>query len=590
MKSTPFYTLFSNSIAVMLLIDPESHRIVDVNPAAEKFYGWDHEVFVQKRIDQINTLSREEIDNEMRKAQDRVCSHFRFQHRKSNGEVCPVEIISSKVELNGKEYLHSIVYDISEVVQVEAKLQEKHRLLQDLTSQVPGVVYQYRLYPDGHSAFPYSSSGIWDIYEVTPEQVREDASLVFTRIHPDDLDYISDSISKSAENLTTYHSEFRVMLPQQGLQWRKCDARPERLEDGSTLWHGIIIDISEQKRADLELRHSHELMQYIIEHNQSAVAVHDREMNYIYVSKRYLNDYRVQEKNIIGRNHYDVFPDLPQKWRDAHQRALQGEVVSANFDYYFRYDGEKFWTRWECRPWYQTDGSIGGVIVYTEVINEQIKREQEIKLLNERLEILIDALKELSSAQTVDAVQEIVVNSARNLTRSDGATMVLLESDFCHYVAENAIAPLWKGSRFPIDQCISGWAMAHKQPAVIKDIYADARIPVDAYKQTFVKSLVLVPVYLNRTIGAIGNYWGESYKATRMEIALLQTLADATAQVLENIQLRLGLELKIREKTAELQKRLAELERFHDATIEREFRIKELREEIDRLKSREGNS
>ncbi|MCF7823131.1 MAG: PAS domain S-box protein [Candidatus Marinimicrobia bacterium] len=127
-----------------------------------------------------------------------------------------------------------------------------------------------------------------------------------------------------------------------------------------------------------EIEYSHELMQYIIEHSRSAIAVHDKDLKYIYVSRRYLEEYGVQEQDVIGKHHYDIFPDLPQKWRDVHQRVLAGEILSAEDDPYPRADGRVDWTRWECRPWYESDGSIGGIIVYTEVITE--RKQAEIRL------------------------------------------------------------------------------------------------------------------------------------------------------------------------------------------------------------------
>jgi PAS domain S-box-containing protein len=141
----------------------------------------------------------------------------------------------------------------------------------------------------------------------------------------------------------------------------------------------IVQDITERKQAELELLHSHDLMSYVIEHNKSAIAVHDREMNYVYVSRRYLDDYRVRDRDVVGKNHYDVFPDLPQKWRDVHQRALKGEIINAEEDPFEREDGTVDWTRWECRPWHEADGSIGGIIVYTEIINERREMERFLR-------------------------------------------------------------------------------------------------------------------------------------------------------------------------------------------------------------------
>lgn len=145
-------------------------------------------------------------------------------------------------------------------------------------------------------------------------------------------------------------------------------------------------DVTERKQRDKLLLDSRNLMRYAIEHVRSAVAIHDRQMNYMYVSQKYLDSYRVSEKDIIGKNHYEIFPDLPQKWKDTHASALQGKVISADNDPYHRDDGSTDWTRWECRPWYEWDGTIGGVIVYTEVINEQIAKEQELIRAKEQAE------------------------------------------------------------------------------------------------------------------------------------------------------------------------------------------------------------
>ena len=149
---------------------------------------------------------------------------------------------------------------------------------------------------------------------------------------------------------------------------------------------GVGRDVTSRKKTEEKLAHSHELMRYIIEHANSAVAVHDRDLNYVYVSQRYLDQYNVKEKDVIGRHHYDVFPDLPQKWRDVHQKALRGEVSKAERDPYYRDDGTVVWTRWECRPWYEEGGSIGGFVIYTEVITERIKAELELKQKIDELE------------------------------------------------------------------------------------------------------------------------------------------------------------------------------------------------------------
>jgi GAF domain-containing protein len=160
----------------------------------------------------------------------------------------------------------------------------------------------------------------------------------------------------------------------------------------------------------------------------------------------------------------------------------------------------------------------------------------------------------------VDAVRAIVRDAARELTGADGATFVLREGDLCFYVDENAIQPLWKGRKFPIDACISGWTMLNRQAVVIEDITQDSRIPQDAYKPTFVQSLVMVPIRTADPIGAIGNYWATKRHPSPQEVGLLQALADTTAVALENVHLYNQLERKVEERTSQWQQANARLQ------------------------------
>lgn len=163
---------------------------------------------------------------------------------------------------------------------------------------------------------------------------------------------------------------------------------------------------------------------------------------------------------------------------------------------------------------------------------------------------LIEAVEQLAGARDEMEVAAIVRTAARALTGADGVAVVLKKGDRVHYVDEDAVAPLWKGQDFPVDACVSGWAIKHKQTVVITDITADARVPLAAYQPTFVKSLAMAPVGRPEPFAAVGAYWSEVRRPTDDEITALETMARATAVALENVRLRASLEEALAEARA----------------------------------------
>nr|WP_295106357.1 HWE histidine kinase domain-containing protein [uncultured Caulobacter sp.] len=147
---------------------------------------------------------------------------------------------------------------------------------------------------------------------------------------------------------------------------------------------------------------------------------------------------------------------------------------------------------------------------------------------------LIETIEALSATRTISEVAEVVRKAARRVSGADGVAFVLRDNDKCWYFDEDAIGPLWKGKRFPLTACISGWAMLNRQTVIIPDIYLDERIPHDAYRPTFVKSLVMTPVRLEDPLAAIGAYWAQEHVPAPEIVKKLQVIARATASALES--------------------------------------------------------
>lgn len=173
----------------------------------------------------------------------------------SGGELW-ISLTAVRIAWQGRPATLNFATDITKSRCTELARREAAERLEKIANRVPGFVFQVRLRPDGTSCFPYASDGIEKIYRVTAAAVREDASLLHPRIHPDDLAGVIVSRQHSARDLTLCRHEFRVRFPDGTVRWLAENAAPEREPDGSVLWHGFTSDVTERKKAEDLVRES----------------------------------------------------------------------------------------------------------------------------------------------------------------------------------------------------------------------------------------------------------------------------------------------------------------------------------------------
>ncbi|SDB22468.1 PAS domain S-box-containing protein [Desulfonatronum thiosulfatophilum] len=218
---------------------------------------------------------------------------------------------------------------------------------------------------------------------------KEPAMIVgqkFDRFYAQDVvETFKQRITKVIETNSSFMVVDKVDSETEEKFYETCLFPVEVDQDRVELVGVISMDVTERVLAQEKIQFRHDLMHYVIHHDPSAIAVHDRELKYIYVSQRYLDDYGIKE-DVVGRHHYEIFPEIPEKWKDVHRRALHGEVLQNDDDSFFRPDGNLEHTRWQCRPWFASDGSIGGIVLYSEVITELKRVETELRELNLQLE------------------------------------------------------------------------------------------------------------------------------------------------------------------------------------------------------------
>lgn len=163
-----------------------------------------------------------------------------IQQKCKDGQYRWVETVTQvQFSPRGELEVLGVSRSIEDRKKTERQLNESLQLLKQLTEQVPGVFFQYRRHLDGRRYFPYASDSIWDVYEVTHEDVKHDATKAFNRIHPDDREGVTNSILQSFDTLDVWTFEYRVVLPQKGIRWLHGQAKPEKLPDGSVLWHAF---------------------------------------------------------------------------------------------------------------------------------------------------------------------------------------------------------------------------------------------------------------------------------------------------------------------------------------------------------------
>ena len=222
--------------------------------------------------------------------------------------------------------------------------------------------------------------------QIIGRSVEETLSLTYWDITPEKY---ADDEAKQLESLKLtgsygpYEKEYihkdGRLIPVR-LQGRIIERNEEKF-----IWSSVE-DITERKIVEEDLLTRETQLRLFVEHSPAAIAMFDLEMKYLVASRRWNSDYNLGDRQITGRSHYDIFPDLPERWKEIHKRCLAGAVEMCEEDPFLRADGHIDWVRWEIHPWKQSDGKIGGIIIFSEVITGRKNAEEELKKHREHLE------------------------------------------------------------------------------------------------------------------------------------------------------------------------------------------------------------
>lgn len=389
-------TLFNTSFDGIVILDGQG-RAMNANPRFAEMIGYTLEETLRLRVSDWDAqFTDEELRQVMQDCLSRKQGLFETKHRCKNGSIYDVEISYNVVEWEGEILRFCACRNINERKRIEAErrqfqlvLQEKEASYRQLFESNPQPMWVYDLEtlqflavnPAAIAKYGYSES---EFLSMTIADIRP----------PEDVPRLLEKISTVEEGLDLA-----------GI-WQ------HRLKDGRLILVDIIShilefagrradlvvahDITDRKRAEEALQEREAVLQLFAQNAPAGIAMFDQEMRYVMASQRWTEDYNQGLlESIIGRSIYDLFPDLPERWRQVHQRCLAGAIETCEEDLFVWADGTQQWIRWETRPWYTATDKIGGIIIFAEDITQRKQSATAILQLNQELQQKVTELQTL---------------------------------------------------------------------------------------------------------------------------------------------------------------------------------------------------
>ncbi|MEW5765714.1 MAG: PAS domain S-box protein [Acidobacteriota bacterium] len=525
--------------------------VLEANRAAEEMYGYGPGEMAGLSVAEIQVSEeRSKLPTHLQRALSGG-AFFEAVHLKRDGTAFPVEVRSRPARLGDQILLISTVRDVSERKRAEEALRQSEERLRSLGDNLPdSYIYLYTHEDDGTPRFLYASAGLERIHGITVEEVLHDAGALHGQTDPDQLKALRVAEAESRKTLSDFAMELRMRTKGGTWRWLQVRSRPRKISDGRILWDGVATDITARKAGEEALREERDFTAAVLDSLPGVVYCFDERFRFRRWNRELerVTGYGGQE--IAGLSPLDLFAeDQKGLLRERIGEVFQTGSSSVEADLLSK-DGTR-------TPYFFTGAAVSiegrpHLVGAGIDLSERKRSEEEVLRLNARLERLIGAVSALAGARDMAGVLRTVRKAARDVAGADGATVVLRDGEECHYVDEDAISPLWKGRRFPLAACISGWSILNRETVVIEDVYNDSRIPVEVYRPTFVRSLAMVPIGKENPVGAIGNYWARNHVPDSQELRLLETLAEAAAVTIQAVQTLEELEQKVQERTREL--------------------------------------
>jgi len=295
-----------------------------------------------------------------------------------------------------------IQVDVTARVEAAEALRQSEARLARVTTNVPGMVYQFTLHPDGSIAFPYVSEGCRRLYGLEPAQIQQDALALISMIHPEDMASFENSVAASAQSLTPWQWEGRVVLPSGEQKWHQGASRPQRQDNGDIIWDGVLIDITERKQTTEALRESEERFRMLIQNLNEIVYEIDTRADPLRGRTTFMSE---QIENIIGYR-AEEFLSNPGLWfqllhpddvaviRDNVPQPAGNQPVTRLYRLRHRETGDYRWLEDKVTCRLDDGGNVIGVRGLARDVTERKQAEQALQESEERFRTVAESLGE----------------------------------------------------------------------------------------------------------------------------------------------------------------------------------------------------
>jgi PAS domain S-box-containing protein len=380
------------------------------------------------------------------------------------------------------------------------------------------------------------------------------------QLTPSDLTYPDDRARDQAGfvqllrgEIDEYHVEKRYVRPDGTVRWVVVSVRLLRDHEGHPLrTTAVIQDVTDRQRVQEALQASENRQRLFSQHAPAAIAMFDREMRYLTVSRRWLENYGLGNIDLGGRSHYEVFPEIPERWKEVHRRGLRGESLHQEADRFERADGSVQWIKWQMHPWYTGAGEVGGIVLFTEDVTARFLAEEALRRSEAKLaaEITITRrLQELSTrlicrGELQTLLLEILAASA-DLTGTDKGSIQVYNSNtgtLRLVVHQGLGGHLVEHLAGPGPVALGDMAMRHAQRVIVEDVANElslqGTVALACLVEDGIRSMQCTPIVSRdgRVLGLLSNYFSFVHRPAEADLRSLDLLARMAADLIERDQ------------------------------------------------------